>query len=66
MIVNEVILKSKNEPDVIVVGNDIDLLVLLIANTPEEKNINFLRFGKGNNDKHIFTSLEKLKNEWNR
>jgi len=66
MIVNEVILKSKNEPDVIVVGNDIDLLVLLIANTPEEKNINFLRSGKGNNDKHIFTSLEKLKNEWNR
>jgi len=41
MIVNETILKAKNELDVIVVGEDIDLLVLLIALTPEEKNIIF-------------------------
>jgi len=48
------ILKAKNEPDVIVVGGDIDLLILLIALTPEEKNIIFLKPGKRNNDKHIY------------
>lgn len=37
MIVNEAILKANYEPDVIVVGEVIDLLVLLIALTPEEK-----------------------------
>lgn len=37
MIVNESNSKAKNESDAIVVGDDIDLLVPLIALTPREK-----------------------------
>lgn len=41
MIVNEAILKAKNESDVIIVGEYRDILVLLISLTSKEKILSF-------------------------
>lgn len=39
-----------------IVGEDIDLLVLLIALAPQERNIYFLKPGKGKAERKIYCS----------
>lgn len=61
MIVNEVILKAKNESEFIVVEEYIYLTVQLVDLSPEAKTIIFLKSGKGNNKKHIYFTREAQK-----
>lgn len=60
-IVNEAISRAINRT-VIVVGQDIDLLVLLIALTPVENQIIFWKQGTGNTDKIMYSiqDIQKL------
>ena len=51
--------KSSNT-QVTVVGGDVDLLVLLIVLTPENKNIYFLKPGSGKIAKEIFSSKDSI------
>ncbi|KAL4100763.1 hypothetical protein QTP88_020794 [Uroleucon formosanum] len=54
VIVNEAIKRTQSQ-SVVVVGQDIDLLVLLIALTPVENQIIFLKPGNGGNEKKIYS-----------
>lgn len=54
VIVNETIKRAQNQ-SVVIVGRDIDLLVLLIALTPVENQIIFLKPGNGGNEKKIYS-----------
>jgi len=60
-IIKEAISRAQNESEAIVVGEDVDLLVLLIALTPEENNNIFLKPRKGNNGKYIYFTREAQK-----
>lgn len=51
IIVNTAINVSSYHPKIILVGEDIDLLVLLIALTPRENNIYFLKPSSGKVEK---------------
>ncbi|KAL4105063.1 hypothetical protein QTP88_020338 [Uroleucon formosanum] len=44
----------------VVVGEDVDLLVILIARTPSQKHIFFLKPGKGNVDTKIYSSTNSM------
>ena len=64
LIINKAIQKSSNI-QVTVVGEDVDLLVLLIALTPENKNIYFLKPGSGKIAKKVFSSNDLQKQYFN-
>lgn len=44
----------------VIVGEDVDLLVILIARTPSQKHIFFLKPGKGNVDTKIYSSTNSM------
>ncbi|KYM98809.1 hypothetical protein ALC62_10473 [Cyphomyrmex costatus] len=56
LIIKSVISAATSNVTVVVVGEDTDLLVLLIALTPSNENVYFLKPGKGKSEKQIFSS----------
>lgn len=57
--------KSKNESDGIVVGENIDLLVLLIVLTPKEKKYHLFKTWERKERKTYLLYSYSSKNEWN-
>ena len=47
---------NQYESVVVVVGQDVDLLVLLVAKTPEDKDVLFLKEAQGNIQRKIYSS----------
>ena len=64
LVINTAIQKSSNIL-VTVVGEDVDLLVLLIALIPQNKNIYFLKPGSGKIAKKVFSSNDLQKQYFN-
>ncbi|KAF2902120.1 hypothetical protein ILUMI_04069 [Ignelater luminosus] len=50
-----------HNPSVIIVGEDVDVMVLMVALTPKDKNIYLLKPGKGKNNNVIYSSATEQK-----
>lgn len=58
LIVQTAIKEAYNNPTVVVVGQDVDLLILIIALCPLDKDIRFLRDIQGNIKERAYSSLD--------
>jgi hypothetical protein len=56
LIINTAINVSSDHPKIILVGDDIDLFVLLIALTPRENNIYFIKPSSGKVEKKMYNT----------
>lgn len=55
-IIRVVMEKAKCSCSTVVIGEDVDLLVLLIALAPKEREIKFFKAGKGNEESKTYSS----------
>ncbi|KAF2900786.1 hypothetical protein ILUMI_05386 [Ignelater luminosus] len=61
LIVNTAISYTTTNPLVIIVGKDVDVMVLMVTLTPEDKDIYMLKPGKGKNKNVIYSSAAEQK-----
>lgn len=59
LIVNTAISYAEKDQPVFIVGEDVDLIVLMIALTPAEKNVHFLKPGKGKKKNSFYSSMKE-------
>ncbi|KAF2904192.1 hypothetical protein ILUMI_01984 [Ignelater luminosus] len=64
LIVNTAISYATTNPSVIIVGEGVDVMVLMVALTPENKDIYLLKPGKGKNKNFIASKSQNMSRRW--